>query len=89
MEIKIFEMNDCDWMAAATLEEAVAEYKTHYGGDDYESGEPHQLTEEAMNRLMFHDTDVSPAIWRTFRAQLDKMVTEGQKFPCIFASTEY
>ena len=91
-EIKVFQMNDCDWMAARSLEEAVDDYKKNYVGDDeHLIDDPCELSDEAMNRLLYTRTedDGDPVGKVSFRQQLNLMIAEGQEFPCFFASTEY
>lgn len=89
-EIKIFAMNECDWMAAATLEEAIEEYKANFGGDFDENDPPYELTAEQMDELMFRETDEddAPLATKSFRIKLDEMIAEAETFPCFFASTE-
>jgi ribosomal protein L16 Arg81 hydroxylase len=89
--MKVIQMNDCDWMAAETVEQATDEYIAKYGGDEHELAEdqPTELSDEAMNCLMFNACDEEPPTKRTFREQLDKLIADGQEFPCFFASTEY
>ena len=90
-EIKVWEVNACDWMAAATVEEATAKHKKLGMDCDDDPIEPHPLTEEDMQRLIFQDEDdtTRAVTRRSFREQLDKMIAEGEKFPCFFASTEF
>jgi len=91
-EIKVFAMNDCDWMAAAaTLEEAVAEYKANFCGDLDEGDLPRELTSDEMDELIFRETgpDEEPLEKKSFRAKLNEMIAEGEEFPCFFASTEF
>ena len=57
------------------------------GGMTFETGKAdQQLAAEQMNRLTFCDDDGTK---RTFQEQLDKLITDGKKFPCFFASTEF
>ncbi len=82
-------MNDCDWMVGYTLEEVSADYLAKYAGGlprDEALDHPHELSDAEMLRLTFIDEDGAK---RSFRAQLAKLEAEGQKFPCIFATTEY
>jgi hypothetical protein len=90
-EIKVWKVNDCDWMAAATAEEATAGHKELGMDCDDDPAEPSALTEEDMQRLVFQDEDntTGEVTRRSFREQLDKMIAEGEKFPCFFASTEF
>lgn len=101
--IKIFNMNDYDWYAAETVEDALKEMaETLSCGTDpddiaemrreYQVKNPVELTDEDMDRLKYIDTDENDdpeGDPRTFREQLAKMISEGDKFPCMFASTEY
>ena len=91
--MKIFSMNDCDWMAAETLEEATAVYLRDFGGGldaDEALDQPHEVSEAGMDRLRFHDDDAeTPEDYRTFRQELQVRMARGDKFPCFFASTEY
>lgn len=86
--MRIFSMNDCDWMAAQTLEEAKAAYlKDSYGGkDEHAFDDPAEITEKQYDGLMFRDDDGEN---RTFRQQLERMIERGDTFPAFFASTEY
>lgn len=89
--IKVFSMNDCDWMAAKTLEEAKAEYLLNYCGglDESEAfDDPTELDAKDMLHYKFHD-DEDRKVIRTFQDQLEKMIAEGVEFPMFFASIEY
>lgn len=91
-EIKVFAMNECDWMASKSLESAVSEYVKNYSGglpEDEATDNPYELTDEEMDRLKFVDDNVDPPAHRTFREHLEKLIAEGQGFPVFFASTEY
>lgn len=86
--IKVFRMNDCDWMAAASLDEAVKSYRTFTGHECEDAGccdNPREVTDAEMGKLLFSDEDGTR---RTFREQLDREVSAGSKFPAFFASTE-
>jgi hypothetical protein len=91
LTMKIFSMNDCDWMAAETLEEAKAAYiATVWAGtrepehDAFD--DPGEILPEHYDKLMFTDFDENTKC--TFREQLNKMIARGDKFPAFFASTE-
>lgn len=90
--MKIFKLNDCDWAAAETLEEAVAYYKRIYGVDDDQIDDPWELGDEELDRLQFHFTDDdgvhTTGVVMSFRDTLAKMIADGEQFPCHFASTE-
>lgn len=87
--MKIFAMNECDWMAGGDLESCVQRFLADYAGDlsreEALDGE-HELSESDMDRLKFGDEDGQK---RTFREQLELMVEQGVVFPEFFASTEY
>ena len=97
-EIKIFAMNDCDWYAAESVEDAlkamaeVWSYKTTPEGitamqQDFSADHPEELHDKELDLLNYRDEDEISV--RTFREQLAQMIADGQKFPCFFASTEY
>jgi hypothetical protein len=86
--MKVFSMNDCDWMVGETLEACKAEYIKNYGGDawgDDQFADARELTPADMQHYKFTDEDGEV---RTFQQQLDKMIAEGDEFPQFFASTE-
>ena len=85
--LKVFAMNDCDWMAGGTLEECKAEYLRKYTGEhDPEAfDDPHEVPADRMAKMKFHDDGTV----RTFAEQLQRMIHAGEKFPTFFASTEY
>lgn len=88
---RVFQMNDCDWMAGESLEACKAEYlKNYWGGstgrEDEAFEDPSEIPAEAMDRMKFCDDDGSK---RTFREELDRLVALGLEFPRFFASTEY
>ncbi|MCU1285917.1 MAG: phiPLPE 70 [Acidobacteriales bacterium] len=89
--IKVFEVNDTEWWAGTDLESIKTAYKeiTGIDPDDEDEGfqDPHALTDEEMETLQFSDDDGSK---RSFREQLELMVAaEREKFPTMFATTEY
>lgn len=90
MAIKIFAMNECDWMAAETVEDALREYKENYSGEEFENGEPIELDDETMERAKYQETDEDESVLETisFREKLDRMIREGVQFPAFFATTE-
>jgi hypothetical protein len=87
--MKVFAMNDCEWWAAETLEEAKADYLKETGMKEADEpfDDPHELDAEAMDRLRFFDEDEKAK--RSFREQLERMVSSGAEFPCLFATTEF
>jgi hypothetical protein len=97
-EIKVFAMNDCDWYAGETLEQAEQAMAENLSYDSVEAlradgivEDPAELTSSDMDCLMYaEDTeDGAPGeVQITFRARLDEMIAAGENFPCFFASTE-
>ncbi|MGR2678684.1 hypothetical protein [Chromobacterium haemolyticum] len=83
--IRIFEMNDCDWVVARSEQEAQAYYRDLNGEDDA----PRALTARELDSLQYHieDSMRSPTI--SFRARLQQIVDNGEAVPNLFASTEF
>jgi hypothetical protein len=100
--IKIFAMNDCDWYAGTTAEDATRGMAENLGFETTPEAiaemceeytvKPVELSDEDLERKMFADDDEDGAkgsVERSFRAQLDNMIATGEEFPCFFASTEF
>ncbi len=100
--IKVYAMNDCDWYAAASLEDAkkcMAEnfnFKTTPKGiaemcEECGVTDPEELDDEDMSSRMFsvEQDDSNGHETTSFRGRLDQMIAAGDEFPCFFASTEY
>jgi len=103
--VKLFKMNDCDWYAAETADDALKAMTETLCYEatpesvaamrkDYDVSEPVELTDEDMKRLVFCDDLENGApdfegSRRPFAEQLALMVAAGVEFPCFFASTEY
>ena len=89
--IKVFEMNDCDWVAAAALEEAIQSYAPPDLVEDEllnpVSGARELSTEELDTLNFIQNGGEGPSI--SFREELTNRVLAGQRFPQFFASTEY
>lgn len=89
--IKIFKLNDCDWFAARTMEEAIACARAEFDYGDDSIEDPHELTDEELDTHLFqfrNDYD-RPLESMSFRAALAKRIADGERFPYLFASTEY
>lgn len=90
-KISVFAMNDCDWMAGEDAQSVRDEYNENYGGDDGECIEEPlvAMTDEELEATPFRDDDGNGnPVKTTFKAVIDKLIADGQKFPCFFASTE-
>lgn len=94
---KVYAMNDCDWYAARTPEEALEAMRGNMGYESLEhlradamcDAEPEELSTAALNDLRFHldDSRTGPTI--SFREQLERMIADGDPLPGFFASTEF
>jgi len=87
--MKIFSMNDCDWVAAETLEDAKAFYlRDCWSGveDEGTFDDPHEVPADKMQTMIFHSDEHGDL---TFQQELDRQIANGGKFPAFFASTEY
>ena len=91
--MKIFKMNDCDWVAAKTLEEAklcLAKQMANGVVDEKFEEEfldcPYELSEEDTERLKFVDENGKTT--RSFKIELLRRINGGEEFPQHFASTE-
>ena len=89
--IKIFQMDECDWWAGESLAACTADYIEQLGSDET-LDDPHELSDEDIDRLIFTEDDgrsLRNGTQKPFRQKLEEMVKEGCQFPQMFASTEY
>ena len=104
MRIKIFEINDCEWVAAKdqldaaigyaeamcdSIEEVLADERI-----DRKCGCPRELSMKELRALKYHDEDDEgfgkPGYKpRSFLQQLKLEIGRGAKFPAYFATTEF
>lgn len=89
--VKVFQLNDCDWVAAETLDEATQWYRDRSGVDYETVDDPWELSDEDMDRLQFHETDDNDRFLEkiSFRVALARRLAEGWQAPFLFASTEH
>lgn len=103
--MNIYQLNDCDWCAAETLDEAkLCMAKMVANGEVTPAFEkefldyPRCLSDAEMDSLKFceeYDDRIDFAnelVHRrkvSFREKLQQMIDAGEKFPTFFASTEY
>lgn len=90
--VKIFQMNDCDWWIGPSLDACKADYVEHTGDPDSVDDDAHELTDAELDRLMFTDCDEDErptGMKIPFREQLAVEIAQGGEFPRMFASTEY
>lgn len=98
MNVRVWKINDCEWWAGEGDAEAIlAAYMNETGcsREDAVGGDtelPELVTDAELDTLLFTDTDEDEnAVGepRTWRAELERMVAAGVRFPILFASTEY
>jgi len=86
--IKIFKVNDCDWVAAENVKDALECLASVT--DVYEGDVPEELTEEELDSHTFFDEDEGEGQERkSFRQRLAELVAAVETFPQMFASSEY
>lgn len=85
--IKVFRLNDYEWWAARSLEEARSDYTetTGLSGEDA-FDHPTQLSDEEMDQFIFIGDDGTKV---SFRQHLSNSIARGNQFPGPFATTEY
>lgn len=86
--IKVFQLNDYEWWAGESLESVVEYYENNVTNDPDEMEElkdAYELSDEALDTLIFNDEDGSQ---KTFRQELENCIKEKQEFPCFFATSE-
>jgi hypothetical protein len=88
MPIKVYQLNEFEWWAAATLADAIADWKKWTGLTDDELEDPRELTAEEMRELVYVDPDDDYAK-RPFAEELQARLDAGLEFPQPFATTEY
>ncbi|AVG17803.1 hypothetical protein CFN79_19085 [Chromobacterium vaccinii] len=84
--VRIFEMNDCDWVAARSKEDAIQFYGEIAVPEDFENVQ--ELSAQQLDTEQFHigQTRYSPTI--SFRQRLQQLVDAGEPVPQLFATTE-
>lgn len=92
--VRVWQMNDCDWVAARSLTDAIDCYMQFSGAlrEDVLAEEPRQLTDADMRRLTFFcDEDEIPGVPKrhAFAVELKRLEEAGAAFPRFFASTGF
>ncbi|WP_145964069.1 hypothetical protein [Chromobacterium phragmitis] len=85
--IRIFEMNDCDWVAARSKEDAIQFYGEIAMPEDFENVQ--ELSAQQLDSLQFHVDDNHNGPTITFRQRLQQLVDADETLPQLFASTEF
>lgn len=90
--MKIYQLNDCEWWMAYSLEQAIETAIKQTGCTREEVYDPEwadgELTDAQLDKLQFVDTEAEGQPKRSFREQLAIEVAAGRG-PGLFASTEY
>lgn len=91
--LRIYQVSDCDWVAARSAEEARSYATENIVEEPIEDGYPRELTDDEMDTLKHLGEEGERRRWDkipSFREELMEMVKDPAiKFPCHFASTEY
>lgn len=82
MKISIFEANSVDWIVAETEAEAKAYVLNRYQWENDTWEEYGWIGRE----LDSDELDQYYVEGKTFRRQLEEMIEDGEKFPCLFAT---
>jgi hypothetical protein len=94
--MKIFQLNDCDWVMANNLEEAIKTLIEETGTtreEAYDEAVAHELTDQELDMMKFTDDDEARgdgslqtmAVTRTFKQEMARRKQVSQ----FFASTEF
>jgi len=83
MKIFIYKFGDDDWIAAANLDDAKACFAEIT--DPLEDDDIELVSDVKMDRLKFFENN-EPV--RTFREELQRMISAGETFPQFFAMIE-
>lgn len=92
--MKVFNINDNEWVAAETQAEALAEwmgmmgYKPEDLDEDFSISE---VSERDLKKLIFYLDIENPdsSTKRTFEEELKRRLNNREKFPQYFATSEY
>jgi hypothetical protein len=92
--MKIYKCTETEWFAAKTAREAKRYAKEFIDeamlcdDEEYLLEKPELLTDEQLDKLKFTE-DCGTTYKKTFRQKLNEMIEAGEKFPCIFATSEF
>lgn len=94
-KLKVFALNDYEWWAGYDLKSVKKTYlKEMMMTEDEAFDDPRELTEEEMSKFTIkiikeEELTYAKAGKYTFAEFLELMIKNKEKFPCMFASTEY
>ena len=87
-EIKVYRLNEYDWVAAESMEEAIEWYcrTTGVARSEATDEDVRELDEREMERTVFTLEDGDQI---SFAEQLERCLDAEREAPFLFASTEY
>ena len=91
-KIKIFQINDYDWVAAETIDEAIACACSTFNLSEeevYDESAAGELSEEKLDEYKYYLTDDTDGPSRTFKQELESRINDKQEFPQVFATSEW
>lgn len=91
-EMKVFKLNECDWVAACQLDEAIEWYLLTTGCTWKEAiDKPVELslTEKMQRELDNQNEDGSWWVTITLKEQIHYHMKHGHKFPRVIGASEY
>lgn len=93
--MNVYKMNDCDWVAAHSKEEAMKYYAQWLGNASVEEAisdgmfDPEAIAECSLDEEMWSDWEDPNKYKTTFRAVIAERAEHGDHSPFFIASTEY
>ena len=89
--IKIFKMNESDWVAGEDIENCKKFLSKLVDiPEDEVIDEPYELSKEEIEKLIFiEDINDKNSVKRTFKEELELLIKKGEEFPCFFATKEW
>ncbi|PRP68468.1 hypothetical protein BUE93_22220 [Chromobacterium amazonense] len=84
--VRVYQMDDCDWVAARSRDEAI---NWHYQHCAVDIEDIHELTATELDSLQFHVDDSRRGPTISFRERLQQIIDNGEQVPDLFASTEF
>jgi hypothetical protein len=82
--VKVFKLNPFDWWAGYDLASVKSAYLVESGVAKKEAFDEEELPQDAMKTVRIYPNPYAKES-STFQEELNRMVDEGQKFPCYFA----
>ena len=80
-QMQVWKFDDCDYVAAKTLEDAKAWYDEQYGPP---VGDERMIEEEPLEQTMREGQGLG-ALEITLAERIAKLQAAGQTFPCVIA----